>query len=140
MQVIPDVSSFARRSRDARHDLNQINHDLLIIRTGLGIAQDDFSTLGSRLPKSLIDAVSNILDSCDDTSERLHKVFLKLSCSNSPKDEWQSLKSSTAMINLRLDLEATRMVLELSLEYLSLYVVVPATLHIRAVRHGNLRY
>ncbi|KAF2129664.1 hypothetical protein P153DRAFT_23792 [Dothidotthia symphoricarpi CBS 119687] len=120
-QVIPDVSSFARRAREARHDLNQINHDLLILRTGLGIAQDDFSTSGSRLPTSLIDAVSQVLDSCDDTSERLHKMFLKLSCSNSPKDEWKSLKSGTLMINIRLDLEATRIVLDLSLDYLALF-------------------
>ncbi|KAH7069221.1 hypothetical protein BKA63DRAFT_103063 [Paraphoma chrysanthemicola] len=119
-QVIPDISSFARKVRDARHDLNAINHDLVIIRTGLGVAQDDFSLSGSKLPPAIIDAVVQILDSCDDTSERLHKAFLKLSCSNLPKEAWQDLRDG-ALVAMRQDLEGTRMVLELSLDYLALY-------------------
>ena len=100
-KVIPDISSFARKFRDARHDLNTINSDLLVIKTGLGIAQDDFSAKWSELPASLVDAVSRVLDSCDDTSERLHKAFLKLSCSSKPKDDWRALKDSTGLTFLR---------------------------------------
>ena len=118
-QVIPDISSFARRSRDARHDLNEINHDLLVIKTGLGVAQDDFSVVGPELPLSLVDGVSRIIDSCDDTSERLHKAFLKLSYSSSPKKDWQSFKDG-ALVNLRHDLDASKMVLELALDYIAL--------------------
>lgn len=69
---------------------------------------------------SLVDAVSRILDSCDDTSERLHKAFLRLSCSSSPRDDWQALKS-TQLINLRHDLDASKVVLELALDYVALY-------------------
>jgi hypothetical protein len=118
-QVIPDISSFARRLRDARSDLNTINNDLLVIRTGLGVAQDDFSTFGSTLPTSLVEAFSQILDSSDDTSERLHKCFLKLSCGSSPKVDWPALKNGP-LVNLRQDLEASRIVLDLAVDYLSL--------------------
>ncbi|KAJ4990510.1 ankyrin repeat domain-containing protein 52 [Stagonosporopsis vannaccii] len=118
--VIPDISSFARQVREARTDLNAINNDLQIIRTGLGVAQDDFSTFGSKLPTALVEAFTQILDSCDDTSERLHKSFLKLSCSTSPKDDWRSLKSGV-LITLRQDLEASRIVLDLAVDYLSLF-------------------
>jgi hypothetical protein len=118
-QVIPDISSFARRLRDARSDLNTINNDLLVIRTGLGVAQDDFSTFGSTLPTSLVEAFSQILDSSDDTSERLHKCFLKLSCGTSPKTDWLTLKNGP-LVNLRQDLEASRIVLDLAIDYLSL--------------------
>ncbi|KAH7398515.1 hypothetical protein BKA66DRAFT_407368 [Pyrenochaeta sp. MPI-SDFR-AT-0127] len=119
-QVIPDISSFARRARESRHELNAINSDLLVIRTGLGIAQDDFSSSGSKLPTALLDAFSQILDSCDDTSERLHKTFLKLSCSQSPKDDWQSLKDGN-LVNLRHDLDGSKIVLELALDYITLF-------------------
>ncbi|KAF1846529.1 uncharacterized protein K460DRAFT_377701 [Cucurbitaria berberidis CBS 394.84] len=120
-QVIPDIYSFARRVRDSRHDLNAINSDLLIIRTGLGVAQDDFaSTSSAKLPASLIDAVSQILDSCDDTSDRLHKAFLKLSCSSVPRQDWQLLKDGL-LINLRHDLNGATIVLELALDYISLF-------------------
>lgn len=117
--MIPDISSVARKVRDARHDLDAINHDLLIIRTGLGIAQDDFSNSGPQLPASLVDAFSPILDSCDDTSERLHKSFLKLSCSASPKEDWQRLKDGQ-LVAMRHDLEGTRIVLDLAIDYLAL--------------------
>ncbi|KAL1605466.1 hypothetical protein SLS59_003268 [Nothophoma quercina] len=116
--VIPDISSFARQVREARTDLNAINNDLQIIRTGLGVAQDDFSTFGSKLPTALVDAFTQILDSSDDTSERLHKSFLKLSCSTAPKDDWRVLKDGTLII-LRQDLEASRIVLDLAVDYLS---------------------
>ncbi|CAN9115903.1 unnamed protein product [Alternaria alternata] len=119
-KVIPDISSFARKFRDARHDLNTINSDLLVIKTGLGIAQDDFSAKWSELPASLVDAVSRVLDSCDDTSERLHKAFLKLSCSSKPKDDWRALKDGP-LVNLRHDLDASKVVLELSLDYVALF-------------------
>ena len=105
--------------RAARTDLNAINNDLQIIRTGLGVAQDDFSTFGSKLPTALVDAFTQILDSSDDTSERLHKAFLKLSCSSAPKDDWRVLKDGTLVI-LRQDLEASRLVLDLAVDYLSL--------------------
>ena len=105
--------------REARADLNAINNDLQIIRTGLGVAQDDFSTFGSKLPAALVEAFTQVLDSCDDTSERLHKSFLKLSCSASPKEDWRSLKSG-ALVTLRQDLEASRIVLDLAVDYLSL--------------------
>jgi hypothetical protein len=119
LQVIPDISSFARQVREARTDLNAINNDLQIIRTGLGVAQDDFSTFGSKLPIALVDAFTQILDSCDDTSERLHKSFLKLSCSTLPKDDWRSMKAGTLIV-VRQDLEASRIVLDLAVDYLSL--------------------
>ncbi|XPS77095.1 hypothetical protein M3J09_009131 [Ascochyta lentis] len=119
-QVIPDISSFARQVREARTDLNAINNDLQIIRTGLGVAQDDFSTFGSKLPTALIEAFTQILDSSADTSERLHKSFLKLSCSTSPKDDWRMLKDGT-LVTLRQDLEASRIVLDLAVDYLSLF-------------------
>jgi hypothetical protein len=99
--------------------LNAINSHLLVIRMGLGIGQDDFSSSGSELPASLIDAVARVLDSCDETSERLHKAFLKLSCSKSPKDDWQALKAGT-LVNLKHDLDATKVVLELALDYVAL--------------------
>jgi len=118
-QVIPDVGQFARKVRDARHDLNAINTDLLIIRTGLGVAQDDFATSGPNLPTALVDAVVQIIDSCDATSERLHKAFLRLSCSSAPKDDWQALKIGPLM-SIRQDLEGSRIVLELALDYLAL--------------------
>lgn len=105
--------------RDSRHDLNAINSDLLVIKTGLGIAQDDFSKSGPSLPTSLIDAVSQVLDSCDDTSERLHKAFLKLSCSEQAKKDWQTFKDGP-MINLRFDLDASKIVMELALDYIAL--------------------
>jgi hypothetical protein len=91
----------------------------LILKTGLGIAQDDFSASGSELPASLIDAVSRVLDSCDETSERLHKAFLKLSCSSSPKDDWRALKAGI-LVNLRHDLDASKVVLELAIDYIAL--------------------
>jgi hypothetical protein len=99
--------------------LNAINHDLLIIRTGLGVAQDDFSSSGSKLPTAILDAAGQILDSCDDTSDRLHKALLKLSCSNLPKEAWQDLRDG-ALVGMRQDLEGSRMVLELALDYLAL--------------------
>lgn len=110
--------------RDARQDLYAINNDLLIIQTGLGIAQDDFSNSRSTFPKTLLDAFTQILDSCDSTSERLHKTFLKLSCSLLPQDDWQTCKDSV-LTSMRLDLEGSRMVLDLSLDYLALYVQIP---------------
>ncbi|KAF1937729.1 hypothetical protein EJ02DRAFT_385177, partial [Clathrospora elynae] len=119
-QVIPYISSFARRVRNSRHDLNAINHDLLVIKTGLGIAQDDFSTLGSKLPTPLIAAVSQVLDSCDDTSVRLHKAFLQLSCSSSPEEDWQAFKAGS-LISLRHDLDASKVVLELAIDYIALF-------------------
>ncbi|KAL6710356.1 hypothetical protein ACN47E_009302 [Coniothyrium glycines] len=119
-QVIPDILGFARKVRDSRHDLNEINHNLLVVRTGLAVAQDDFSAAGSHLPISVVDAVSRIIDSCDDTSERLHKSFLKLSCSNSPKHDWQIFKDG-ALVNLRHDLDASKVVLELALDYIALF-------------------
>lgn len=118
-QVIPDVASFARKVRDARHDLNEIIQDLVVIKTGLGIAQDDFSSANSRLPTPLVDAVSQILDSCDDSSERLHKGFLKLSFSTTPKVDWQTFKDGP-LTSIRHDLEASKMVLELAIDYLAL--------------------
>ncbi|KAF1923877.1 uncharacterized protein M421DRAFT_38646 [Didymella exigua CBS 183.55] len=118
--VIPVISSFARQVREARTDLNAINNDLQIIRTGLGVAQDDFSTFGSKLPTALVDAFTQVLDSSDDTSERLHKTFLKLSCSTCPKEDWQTLKESALAI-LCQDLEASRIVLDLAVDYLSLF-------------------
>lgn len=110
--------------RDARHDLNAINSDLLIIRTGLGIAQDDLSNSKSTFPEALLNAVSQILDSCDVTSERLHKTFVKLSCSVLPQDDWRASRDGP-LASMRQDLEGSRMVLDLSLDYLALYVQVP---------------
>ncbi|KAF7575148.1 hypothetical protein Ptr902_05519 [Pyrenophora tritici-repentis] len=119
-QVIPDISSFARKVRHARHDLNTINTHLIVIKTALGIAQDDFSATWGELPPSLVDAVSRVLDSCDDTSERLHKAFVKLSCSGQPKDDWRALKDGP-LVNLRHDLDASKVVLELALDYITLF-------------------
>ncbi|CAA9961979.1 Arp Ankyrin repeat [Pyrenophora teres f. maculata] len=119
-QVIPDISTFARKVRHARHDLNTINTHLLVIKTALGIAQDDFSATCGELPPSLVDAVSRVLDSCDDTSERLHKAFVKLSCSRHPKDDWRTLKDGP-LVNLRHDLDASKVVLELALDYITLF-------------------
>lgn len=93
-----------------------------MIRTGLSIAQDDFSAKWAELPASLIDAVSRVLDSCDDTCERLHKAFLKLSCGSKPKEDWRVLKDGP-LVNLRHDLDASKVVLELCLDYVALYVV-----------------
>lgn len=119
-QVIPDVSSFARKVRESRHDLNAINHDLLVIKTGLGISQDDFSRPGLKLPAPLVDALMQILDSCDNTCERLHKAFLRLSCGDAPQIGWQSLKDGI-LVNLRHDLDACKVVLELAIDYVALY-------------------
>ncbi|KAF2855729.1 ankyrin [Plenodomus tracheiphilus IPT5] len=119
-QVIPDISSFARKVRESRHDLNAINNDLLVIKTGLGISQDDFSKSGLKLPAPLIDALMQILDSCDNTSERLHKAFLKLSCGVAPQSDWQSLKDGL-LVNLRHDLDASKVVLDLAIDYVALY-------------------
>lgn len=119
MKVIPDISSFARRVRESRHGLNAINNDLLIIKTGLGITQDDFSKSGPKLPTPIIDALSQILDSCDDTSERLHKAFLKLSCSPTPKCDWQLLKDGP-LLRMQHDLDASKIVLELAIDYIAL--------------------
>lgn len=119
-QIIPDISNFARKIRESRHDLNAINNDLLVIKTGLGISQDDFSKSGLNLPAPLVDALMQILDSCDNTSERLHKAFLKLSCSDAPQSDWQSLKEG-ALVNLRHDLVASKVVLELAIDYVALY-------------------
>lgn len=105
--------------REARTDLNAINNDLQIIRTGLGVAQDDFSTFGSKLPTALIEAFTQILDSSDDASDRLHKAFLKLSYSTSPKEDWRILKDGVLVV-IRQDLEASRIVLDLAVDYLSL--------------------
>ncbi|KAJ6274615.1 putative alpha-glucuronidase A [Bipolaris maydis] len=118
--IIPDISSFARKVRDARHDLNAINTNLIIIRTGLAIAQDDFSTKAAGLPQSLVDAVTRVIDSCDDTSDRLQKAFLKLSCSANPRDDWRDLRDGP-LVNLRHDLDASKVILELSLDYLALF-------------------
>jgi hypothetical protein len=118
-KVIPDVSSFARKVRDARHDLNAISSDLLIIRTGLGVAQDDFANSATRLPIALADAVVQIIDSCDATSEKIHKAFLRLSCSSAPKKDWETLRDG-ALKSIRQDLEGSRIVMELSLDYLAL--------------------
>ncbi|KAI8942611.1 hypothetical protein NX059_000664 [Plenodomus lindquistii] len=118
--VIPDISSFARKVRESRHDLNAINNDLLVLKTGLGISQDDFSKTGISLPAPLIDALTQILDSCDNTSERLHKAFLKLSCGSAPQSDWQSLKDGL-LVNLRHDLDASKVVLELAIDYVALY-------------------
>jgi hypothetical protein len=123
-QVIPDISQFARKVRNARDDLNAINSDLCCIRTGLGIAQDDFSNPQSTFPPAVINAFSQILDSCDVTSERLHKTFLKLSCSVLPQDDWQACKDG-ALTSMRQDLEGSKMVLDLSLDYLALYIQIP---------------
>jgi hypothetical protein len=123
-QVIPDVSQFARKVRDARDDLNAINSDLCCIRTGLGIAQDDFSNSQSTFPPAVISAFSQILDSCDVTSDRLHKTFLKLSCSVLPQDDWQACKDGP-LTSMRQDLEGSKMVLDLSLDYLALYIQIP---------------
>jgi hypothetical protein len=98
-----------------------INNDLAIIRIGLGIAQDDFSNSKSSFPPALVDAFAQILDSCDTTSERLHKAFMKLSCSQLPQDDWQACKDG-ALISMQQDLEGSRIVLDLSLDYLALYV------------------
>lgn len=117
--MIPDISSFARKVRDSRHDLNTINSHLIVIKTALGIAQDDFSSRPAELPASLVDAVARVLDSCDDTSERLHKAFVKLSCSSQPKDDWRALKDGP-LVNLRHDLDASKVVLELALDYITL--------------------
>jgi hypothetical protein len=105
--------------RDARHDLYTINNDLSIIRMGLGIAQDDFSNSMSTFPPALVDAFAQVLDSCDTTSERLHKAFLKLSCSQLPQDDWQACKDGE-LVSMRQDLEASRVVLDISLDYLAL--------------------
>lgn len=117
--MIPDVISFARSVRDARHDLNAICGSLLIIRTGLGIVQEDFANTTLKLPTALADAVTQVIDSADSTSERLHKAFLRLSCSNAPKDEWGKLRDG-ALKSMRDDLESSKLVLELSLDYLAL--------------------
>jgi hypothetical protein len=123
-KVIPDISQFARKVRGARNDLNAINSDLCCIRTGLGIAQDDFSNSQSTFPPAVISAFSQILDSCDVTSDRLHKTFLKLSCSVLPQDDWQACKDGT-LNSMRQDLEGSKMVLDLSLDYLALYIQIP---------------
>lgn len=73
---------------------------------------------------ALVDAFSQILDSCDSTSERLHKTFLKLSCSLLPQDDWQTCKDGP-LTSMRQDLEGSKMVLDLSLDYLALYVQIP---------------
>lgn len=90
-----------------------------MIKTGLSVAQDDFSARWAELPASLIDAVSRVLDSCDDTSERLHKAFLKLSCGSNPKEDWRALKDGS-LVNLRHDLDVSKVVLELCLDYVAL--------------------
>lgn len=117
--MVPDISSFARTVRESRHDLNAINSGLLVIKTGLGISQDDFSKPGLSLPGPLIDAFTQILDSCDSSCERLHKTFLKLSCSNSPSNDWASLKHGL-LVNLRHDLDASKVVLELAIDHVAL--------------------
>lgn len=117
--MVPDISNFARNVRESRHDLNAINSDLLVLKTGLGIAQDDFSKSGLRLPAPLLDALTQILDSCDSTRERLHKTFFKLSCSESPTSDWQLLKHGL-LVNLRHDLDASKIVLELAIDYVAL--------------------
>lgn len=83
------------------------------------MAQDDFSKRAADLPPSLVEAMSRIIDSCDDTSGRLQKTFLKLSCSAQPAQDWRDLNDGH-LVNLRHDLDASRAVLELALDYISL--------------------
>lgn len=73
------------------------------------------------LPPALIDAMSQVLDSCDDTTARLHKAFIRLTCCDSPKNDWETLKNES-LVNIRHDLGGCKIVLDLVLDYVALYV------------------
>ncbi|KAJ4301370.1 hypothetical protein N0V90_003462 [Kalmusia sp. IMI 367209] len=118
--IITDTSSIARGLRNARHDVNAINSDLLAIKVSLDIARDDFSSSNPSVPVLLLEAASGFLDCCSAATERVHKPIVRLSASQDRTVPWQVLKAGE-LTGLKNDLEAVRCALDLLLDLVELF-------------------
>jgi len=105
--------------RDARHDINKINSELLAIKTSLEIAQDDFASTSASFPLPLLEAVSGVLECCGNFNGNTHKLLIKLSGGRIQRESWNANKKED-LIRLRRQLEVLHMVLDLALDHVSM--------------------
>ncbi|KAF2708992.1 ankyrin [Pleomassaria siparia CBS 279.74] len=123
-QILFDTASFARRVRDARHDMNAINAELLAIKTSLDIARNDFSSNTASFPPPLLEAVSGILECCELLSGQVQKAIIKLEASRLQRDDWDASRKRDAE-KLRRHLETLHIVFDLALDHVSMFTGPP---------------
>jgi hypothetical protein len=117
-QLLSDTGNFARRVRDARHDINAINAELLAIKTSLEIAQDDFASTSVLLPAPLLEAIMDVVECCGNISVEIYKVTINSTRNRLQRLRWDANKKNV-LTNLRPKLEVLHMVLDLALDYIS---------------------
>jgi hypothetical protein len=119
IQLLSDTGNFARRVRDARHDINAINAELLAIKTSLEIAQDDFASTSTLLPAPLLEALVDVVECCGNTSVEVYKVTIKSTENRSQRKSWDANKKDV-LTSLRRKLEVLHVVLDLALDHISM--------------------
>ncbi|KAF2682259.1 hypothetical protein K458DRAFT_73830 [Lentithecium fluviatile CBS 122367] len=119
-QIITDTTSFSRRLRDSRHEINALNADLLAVKLSLDIARDDFSHADANIPPLLVEATSTLLDCCSTATQSLHKPIIRLTTSDVRKEIWQIFKKRSLDV-LRQNIEALRCALDLVLDLIVLF-------------------
>jgi hypothetical protein len=118
-QLLSDTGDFARRVRDARHDINAINAELLAIKTSLEIAQDDFASTSTLLPAPLLEAIVDVVECCGNTSVEVYKVTIKSTGNRSQRQSWDANKKDV-LTSLQRKLEVLHVVLDLALDHISM--------------------
>ncbi|KAF2795048.1 hypothetical protein K505DRAFT_240763 [Melanomma pulvis-pyrius CBS 109.77] len=122
IQILSDAGNFARRVRDARHEMNAISSELLAIKTSLEIAHDDFSSTSVSIPPPLLDAISGILGCCGHISGQVHKAIIKLSAYRIQSSAWDKHRVDDFR-RTRRHLETLHAVLDLALDQVSIFTL-----------------
>ncbi|KAF2121599.1 hypothetical protein BDV96DRAFT_668326 [Lophiotrema nucula] len=123
-QIILDARSFARKTRDSRHDMNAINAELLAIKTSLEIVHDDFTSYNTSTPSPFLVPISSIIVYCGNTIDDVHKLMLMLSANQLQAESWRATKHDE-VDSARHRLEVLRLALDLALDHISIFPISP---------------
>lgn len=118
-QLLSDTGDYARRVRDARHDINAISAELLAIKHALDIVHDDFANNSALCPPPLLDAVSGVLECCGHANGEVHKTIITLSGSEIQRESGDA-KRNDHFTRLRRKLEVLHVVLDLVLDFITM--------------------
>ena len=116
------ITSFVRRCRAARYDLDNISRELTSLENVLSLLKDDIDTTNDQaIPETLQKEIATIIANCGRVLEELVELLRRHNGGVGQAVCWATTGTQDAA-KLRSSLDAYRGALNLALDLLTLYV------------------
>ncbi|KAI9869032.1 MAG: hypothetical protein M1813_002855 [Trichoglossum hirsutum] len=88
ISTIGKITSYIQHCRDARHDLDNISHELMFLRDILSLLKDDTTTNGQAIPETLRKDIATIITNCSTVLEEFDELLQRCNGSVSQAVWW----------------------------------------------------